>query len=50
MLDIIALIPLAALIAALLYMAWDSDRPLPPERKRIGAEAIGRILGNEVAA
>ena len=45
--DLIALIQFAALVFAAIYMAWDLERPLPRERKRLGADAVRRILGLE---
>ena len=47
--DLIALIPFAALVFAAIYMALDLERPLPRERKRLGADAVRRILGKGVA-
>ena len=47
--DLIALIPFASMVFEAIYMAWDLERPLPRERKRLGADAVRRIIGLEVA-
>ena len=46
--DLIVLIPFAVAVFAAIYMAWSFDRPLPRDRKRLGADAVRRILGKEV--